>query len=453
MFIVVSFCSLCLLLLAGKALRLGVPLFQRLYLPASVIGGLAGLVALQTVGERLPEGTTAGWNVLPGFLINIVFAAIFLGVEIPSLSSVWRISGPQVAYGQIVAWGQYVVGVGTAMVLLAPVFGVPAAIGTIIPVGFEGGHGTAAGMKPVFEAYGWTEGEDLALTSATFGVICAIVTGMCIINWAVRRGHATQLTRVEDFRESIAVGIYEPARRPSAGRQTVPAASVDSLALHLAIIGAGVFLGYILKNGLVALESSLRADSDTQRLFFESFPLFPLCMFGGLAIQLLATRSGRGDIIDRQLMMRLSGTAMDFLIVAAIATINLRFVLADAVPLLILVAVGVTWNVFCVMWLARRLLPRSSWFERAIAEMGQSMGVTATGLLLLRVVDPEAETDATEAFGYKQLLHEPFMGGGLWTSAAIPLALAYSPGIVLAISVGAVVTWLGVWSVAFRKTT
>ena len=37
---------------------------------------------------------------------------------------------------------------------------------------------------------------------------------------------------------------------------------------------------------------------------------------------------------------------------------------------------------------ARRLLP-DDWFERAIAEMGQSMGVTATGLLLLRVVDPE----------------------------------------------------------------
>jgi Na+/glutamate symporter len=28
-------------------------------------------------------------------------------------------------------------------------------------------------------------------------------------------------------------------------------------------------------------------------------------------------------------------------------------------------------------------------FERAIAEMGQSMGVTATGLLLLRAADPE----------------------------------------------------------------
>ena len=122
--------------------------------------------------------------------------------------------------------------------------------------------------------------------------------------------------------------------------------------------------------------------------------------------------------------------------VAAISTINLEVVLGGLVPLAILVVAGVLWNVFCVMWLARRLLPADSWFERSIAEMGQSMGVTATGLLLLRVVDPEGDTDATSAFGYKQLMHEPFMGGGLWTSAAIPLALAYNPVVVFGISAG-----------------
>ena len=77
------------------------------------------------------------------------------------------------------------------------------------------------------------------------------------------------------------------------------------------------------------------------------------------------------------------------------------------------------------------------------------MGVTATGLLLLRVVDPEGETDATSAFGYKQLLHEPIMGGGLWTSAAIPMALAYNPVLVLGISTGAVALWLLVWVYSF----
>lgn len=70
--------------------------------------------------------------------------------------------------------------------------------------------------------------------------------------------------------------------------------------------------------------------------------------------------------------------------------------------------------------------------------MGQSMGVTSTGenqqrglasdairrhvlgLLLLRMVDPDNVTPALTAFSYKQLLHEPIVGGGLWTASVLP---------------------------------
>ena len=123
--IVLSFSALCILLVVGKLLRVEIRLFQKLYLPASVIGGLLGLVLVQTIGGALPAATMAGWNQLPGFLINIVFSALFLGVFIPPIRRIWGIAGPQLAYGQIVAWGQYVVGLGVAIVLLTPVFGVP----------------------------------------------------------------------------------------------------------------------------------------------------------------------------------------------------------------------------------------------------------------------------------------------------------------------------------------
>jgi ESS family glutamate:Na+ symporter len=102
---------------------------------------------------------------------------------------------------------------------------------------------------------------------------------------------------------------------------------------------------------------------------------------------------------------------------------------------------AILWNVFCVTVLAKRMLP-DAYFERAIAEMGQSMGVTATGLLLLRVVDPNYKTKAASAFAYKQILHEPFMGGGLWTSTAIPLLVIWGPVPVLGIAMGAVAFWL-----------
>lgn len=73
--------------------------------------------------------------------------------------------------------------------------------------------------------------------------------------------------------------------------------------------------------------------------------------------------------------------------------------------------------------------------------MGQSMGVTATGLLLLRTVDPDYETKAASAFASKQLLHEPFMGGGLWTGMAIPLLALWGVMPIVGIAAGVMILW------------
>jgi ESS family glutamate:Na+ symporter len=81
------------------------------------------------------------------------------------------------------------------------------------------------------------------------------------------------------------------------------------------------------------------------------------------------------------------------------------------------------------------------------------MGVTATGLLLLRAVDPENKTVAASAFGYKQLLHEPFMGGGLWTSTAVLIAAHRGGLLVLGISLAAIAAWLVIWRIFLRGKT
>ena len=60
------------------------------------------------------------WEELPSLLINIVFGCLFLGERVPPLSKVWRISGPQLMYGQIVAWGQYAIPALVTAALLVP---------------------------------------------------------------------------------------------------------------------------------------------------------------------------------------------------------------------------------------------------------------------------------------------------------------------------------------------
>ena len=443
-----SFCLLCLLLALGKFIRVKSRLMQRLYLPSSVIAGLMGLILLQVVGRDAMGGWTAGWGALPGLLINVVFAALFLGVTIPPLSRIWKEAGPQLAYGQIVAWGQYVVGLSMVLFILKPLFKTNPLFGVIVPVGFEGGHGTAGGLGESFEQMGWEAGMDFGLAAATAGMISAIVVGMALVNWAVSKGILAGHKQVEDFKACDLSGVYDPEARPSAGALTVSPDSIDALSLHLAVLGIAILIGYGLKLGLVWLEAHIPGVGETA--IMRAFPLFPLCMIGGLVVQLSLDRFAKVSPIDHELMQRVGGLALDFLVVAAIATIRIEVIAKGWLPFVLIILGGIVWNVFCVMWLAKRLLP-NAWFERAIAEMGQSMGVTATGLLLLRVADPERKTPAASAFGYKQLLHEPFMGGGLWTSAAVILVWQKGAPLVLAISIGAILVWLIVWRLLWKR--
>ncbi len=447
---VISFCGLCLLLITGKFLRVKIKLLQKLYLPSSVIAGILGLIILTSCGEYIPREWVAGWSKLPGFLINIVFAGLFLGVQIPGIKKVWNIAGPQLCYGQIVAWGQYLVGIGLVLVLLGPLLGVPDQFGVIIPVGFEGGHGTAGGLSQVFTDLGWSEGTDLGLASATVGMVCGIVIGMWLINWAVGKSYVSNIRSFDKQSAHERSGIYPLEKQPAAGRQTVASDSIDSLALHIAIIGIAILIGYSIKISFRELNYYMPASIQELQVL-NSFPLFPLCMIGGLFLQFILNRIKVGHIVNHEQMSRIAGTALDFLVVAAIASIRLDIISNYWIPFTALVLAGVIWNVFCVLYLARRLLPSGSWFEQSIAELGQSMGVTATGLLLLRTVDPEDKTIAPAAFGYKQLLHEPFMGGGLWTSLAIPLVITTGGLTVLLISVTAITFWLIFWKFFLSK--
>lgn len=450
-----SFIALCILLALGKIIRVKVKFIQKLYLPSAIVAGVLGLFSVQSLNylgyNKFVGEWTAGWGSLPGFLINIVFGALFLGVKIPSLKKVWKKAGPQLAYGQIVVWGQYAVGLGLTLLFVSRVYNLPNLFGVIIPVGFEGGHGTAGGLREVFEHYNWSQGTDFALASATFGIVTAIIIGMVLINIAIAKGWTKNVKSYTELSDEESAGIYPEHKRPIAGLQTVSPDSVDTMALHLSILGIAIFVGFLIKTGLVYIEGIVPLLD--QYKVFTGFPLFPLAMIGGLIVQSLLNTFSKDDtnvIVDKLLMDRWAGTALDFLVISAISTIRIETIASGFIPFLILVAFGVLWNILCVRFLARRLLPKDSWFERAIAEMGQSMGVTATGLLLLRAVDPHNETDAAEAFAYKQLLHEPFMGGGIWTSTAIPLIMIIGGVPVFIIAISAITIWLIVWYFLFR---
>ena len=415
---VIIFCLLSVLLVVGKLLRVALPILQRLYLPSSVVGGLAGLVLISVFRNYIPNEWIGGMKQLPGFLINVVFASLFLGKVTPSFKKIWNLAMPQLCMGQLLAWGQYVFGLGLCGLLLIPCFGVPEAFGNLLEIGFQGGHGTVGGLISTFEAYHWSDGIALGYTMATAGMVLGVVIGMVLVNWALRKGAVSNVRTFDDRNKFEQLGIYHPEERPDAGKQTVFCDSIDSLAWHIALIGLAILLGFTMLKGFQLLEIEL-FPKNGKRLF-SGFPLFPLCMIGGLVLQKAMEKVKAHTLIDHGQMQRLAGGALDFLVVSAVATIQISVVAANWKPLLVLIVAGTLWSVILVVFLAPKLF-REAWFERAIAEFGQSLGVTATGLLLLRTVDPENKTVAAESFGYKQLLHEPFMGGGLWTALALTL--------------------------------
>ncbi len=446
---------LCSLLVCGKLLRSLIPFFQLLYLPSSVIGGLLGLLIVNLFPSLIPAEWIAGIKQLPGFLINLVFAGLFLGAAIPRMKKVWQMALPQFCYGQVQAWGQYVLGIGLVLLLLTPLYGVSSGFGNLLEIGFEGGHGTVGGMAASMTQLDWPQGIALGYTVATIGMISGVVLGIALINWARRRGYLTQAKPQGEMDAQQRIGIYPQDQRPAAGQQTVVADSIDSLAWHVAILGIAVLLGWLILQGLTELELAIRtwsqAGEPVSFVFFRAFPLFPLCMIGGLLLQKLVNKTAWAHLIDHGQMQRITGASLDFLVVAAVCTIQLDVISTHWAPLLILVLAGIAWSVFLLLWLAPRLF-KQDWFERGIAEFGQSMGVTATGLLLLRTVDPQNKSSAPAAFGYKQLLHEPIMGGGLWTAMALPLVFSQGAPLVLLISAVFLALWLFIaWKIS-RKT-
>ncbi len=428
---VVVFCILSVLLVCGKLIRLAVPVLQRLYLPSSVIGGIVGLVVFSCFGQHISAEVIKSIKLLPGFLINVIFAAIFLGTVTPKLKEVFKMALPQLCMGQCLAWGQYVIGLGLAGFLFLPVFGINAAMGNLLEIGFEGGHGTVGGMAQSFRDFNWEEGIALGYTVATGGMIMAILVGMMLINWALNKGYINSVRTFDQRGRDEKLGVYHADARPAAGKQTVFCDSIDSLAWHIALLGISILIGYGMLKGLQYLEIAVAPESEVR--FFTGFPLFPICMIGGVLIQIVFQKLKVNYLIDHGQMQRLSGASLDFLVVAAVATIQLSVVAANWLPLLIMIAAGLAWSIILLVFVAPRLF-KSAWFECAIAEFGQGLGVTATGLMLLRTVDPESKTVAAASFGYKQLIHEPIMGGGLWTAFALTLVFT--------------IGWMPVWIIS-----
>ena len=217
-------------------------------------------------------------------------------------------------------------------------FGVNPLFGSLFEIGFAGGHGTAGGMASVFkEQLNWADGADLAMTTATIGLLCGIFGGMIIINYGVRKKYtkvltepATGGTTKEVFPEGSARACsYD--HQPGRGRALrLPPWHYRHFHSHRAYHRVGLC-------------------SD---LWLPGLPLFPFAMIGGWLLNAIMQRTSLRDLLDRNIFQRIQGMALEILVVGAMASIKIPVVLAYWAPLLIGSVVIIALMVLWFFWLS-----------------------------------------------------------------------------------------------------
>ena len=442
----ICFGYLGIFLLIGKILRVKIRLFQKLFLPSSLIGGfLALLLGQYVLGVVSPE-VSKTWSAIPGNLINIIFACMFIGAVIPKFREVWSIAAAGTTYNYFITSLQWLVGIGIATFIIAPIWNLPPIVGSIVEIGWAGGHGTAAGMKEVFESFGYPEIADLGTISATYGLVFGIVMGIVLINYGVRKKYTKVLRNPNEISREGLSGIVPKDKVKPFGRQTFEKFSIEPLAFHVSLVLIALILGQLIKQWLGAANN-----------IFNSIPLFPFAMIGGLIIQLISKVVKVDPLIDKSTVERIQGTALDFLVVSAMATINLSVVAQYFVPLAILMIATSIVMVVATLVVAPWFYPKD-WFECAIGDFGTLCGVVAVGLMLLKVVDPEFETAGPQVFAYKRPFVSPFTGGGLITSVIPVMIVTMGAVNVILISVGVMIAsilvskFCGLFSFSRTKT-
>jgi ESS family glutamate:Na+ symporter len=306
------------------------------------------------------------------------------------------------------------------LLVLGPWLGVNPLMACLIEVGFEGGHGSAAVLGPIYADLGFREGADLGLAMATVGLLSSTLLGGALVVLAQRRGWLMVYLPVAA--ETV---IAEPlAHQPSCPlpvpvpHDGQPPAGPGSWLVNLGLVGVAVGVGVGL---LAALEWAAEPLQGTWRTVIDALPVYPLALAGSLLVRLALERSGRTAWVQASQQEDIGGIATDLLIAAAMAGLDLPQLARNWLPLSVLTLAGLGWNLLVVLVLARRILP-IDWFERAVIEFGQATGVAASGLLLLGMADPDNRSEALPAFSVKQLLLQPVLAGGVVTVAA-PLAV------------------------------
>ena len=335
-------------MLAGFFVREIVKPIQKLFLPASLIGGLLALIlGQQMLGlVEIPESFSKFSNVL----IAPIMAALLFGVTINKKKVVGYmdyICVEQGIYGMQMAVGA---ALGALLAVLWP--GLPKGWGTMGVFAFQGGHGNAGAAGQTYENLGIPENLSVGMVLATFGLIMAMLVGMVVVNIGVRKGWTKFVKDAQKQPDWYYGGVLPEEKRSSIGSTVTSSIGINHLALQGGWLLAAVYAGRLLIKAVGLVWPGVSV-----------LPTVIQGILGGAIIWNLAKAVKLDRYIDVKTIKHVSGFLLEVVVLTAMATLDIELISTYIVPIVIYTAIC------CALTLAMslgfcKLFCKEEWFEK-----------------------------------------------------------------------------------------
>lgn len=346
--------SLVLLLGRGLVARIG---FLRSYnIPEPVAGGL--VVALLLLALRGFDIDVRFETSLQTPLMLAFFATIGLSADFASLKKGGRVVGIFLlaVIGLLVV--QNAMGIGLAKVLgLDPLMGLLTGSITL-----SGGHGTGAAWGATFsEKFGLASASELAMASATFGLVLGGLIGGPVARLLIKRVQAPGL---EQGKPRLPKGFEQPNKE----RSITPFSFVETLALIAVSLMAGSLL-----NGLL------------HGTAFE-LPTFVCVLFVGVVLRNGLSALGLYQVFEREVSV-LGNVSLSLFLAIALMSLKLWDLAALALPFFIILAAQALVMALFAIFVTFRVM--GSNYDAAVLAAGHcgfGLGATPTAIANMQAV-------------------------------------------------------------------
>ena len=386
-------------LLAGNSLKRKIPFLKHSLMPSSVIGGTVLIVIAaiyKAISGEVMFDTAVFNHAGTSYLEMITYHTLALGFIASTLkitdSHLDKKRTTEIINTGITTVATYLIqGVVGLVVTMLAVFVLKdffEAAGMLLPFGFGQGTGQAMNYGNIYEQdYGFSGGKSFGLTIAAIGFLSASFGGVIHLN--IMKKHGKIHVHKDD-------GSY--ATEQVEAKNEVPMQeNLDKISIQIAFIFVSYALAYFMMYGLGFVVSGMKST-----IYGFNFLLGVLCA----TIVKFATRWLRKkkfmnrEYINNFLLTRLSNFFFDIMIVAGIAAIRLDVLEKYWGIALILGAVGLVVT-YAYNRIVAKLLFKDYMEEQFLAMYGMLTGTASTGIVLLREVDGEFKTPASDNLIYQ----------------------------------------------------